>query len=244
MLITGDMYYSHSETFLILPSGVSLLDRIMNGGLNTGRFTHIYGEAASGKTTFGLQFVGALCRQEYGTVYINSEGTSPLERLEQMIKREFTDIQTLVKILKPQDFVEQGILIDDIDLYILKDTRLVIVDTLTKYYRLALEDKKTNYSNHRELNRQAGVLKGLAQNRNLAVLVLNQVTAKMDCIHEFEPVAGNIMDYWSDCTIELRIGKKTGERIVRRIKPEGERTEGRLSLTTTGFVSNTTVEKE
>lgn len=216
----------------------------MNGGLNTGVFTHVYGEAASGKTTFGLQFVGAICRQEFGTVYINSEGTSPLERLEQMTEKRFNDIQTLVKILKPRDFSEQGILIDDIDLYILKDTRLVIIDTLTKHYRLALEDKKTNYSNHRELNRQAGVLKGLAHNRDVAVLVLNQVTAKMDAIDSIEPVAGNIMDYWSDYIIELRIGRKPGERIMRRLRPEGDKSEEKMTLTSTGFVSNTTIEKE
>lgn len=229
---------------MILPSGVSLLDRIMNGGLNTGIVTHIYGEAASGKTTFGLQFIGAMCRQGYSSVYVNSEGTSPIERLEQITGKKFNEIQLLVKILKPRDFSEQGILIDDIDLYILKDTRLVVVDTLTKYYRLALEDKKTNYSNHRELNRQAGVLKGLAHNRNLAILVLNQVTAKMDGVDGFEPVADNIMDYWSDYIIELRIGRKSGERIVRRLRPEGDRSEEKMILTTTGFSVNTTIEKE
>lgn len=229
---------------MILPSGISLLDRIMNGGLTTGLFTHIYGEAASGKTTFGLQFIKALCRHEYGTIYINSEGTSPLERLEQMTDRRFNDIQTLVKIVKPRDFNEQGVLIDDIDLYILKDTRLVIVDTLTKHYRLALEDKKTNYANHRELNRQAGVLKGLAHNRDVAVLVLNQVTGKMNGSERFEPVAENILDYWSDYIIELRIGKKPGERIMRRLRPEGDNIEEKLSLTSTGFMPHSTIEKE
>ena len=54
----------------------------MNGGLNTGILTHVYGEAAAGKTTFGLQFVRAMCRQGIGTIYINSESTTPIERLE------------------------------------------------------------------------------------------------------------------------------------------------------------------
>jgi len=230
--------------FLILPSGVYLLDRIMNGGLKSGVFTHVYGEAASGKTTLGLQFVSAMCRQGLGTLYINSEGTSPLERLEQMTDKEFKDIQKMVKILKPHDFVEQGVLIDDIDLLIREDTRLIVVDTLTKHYRLALEDKKTNYSNHRELNRQAGVLKGLADSRDIAVLVLNQVTAKMNGIDEFEPVAENIMDYWSDYIVELRLGRKPGERIMKRLRPEENHSEGRLLLTTKGFVAETTIEKK
>ncbi len=209
----------------------------MNGGLNTGVFTHIYGEAASGKTTLGLQFVNVMCRQGFGTVYINSEDTSPFERLEQMTDKKFKEIEALVKILKPRNFVEQGILIEDIDLYMKKETRLIVIDTLTKHYRLALEDKKTNYSNHRELNRQAGVLKGLAYNRDVAILVLNQVTASMNGIVGVEPVAENIMNYWSDYTIELQIGRKVGQRIMKRLRPEGDCSEGKLLLTNKGFVA-------
>ena len=229
---------------MILPSGVSLLDRILSGGLNTGVFTHIYGEAASGKTTLGLQFVSKMCRQGLGTVYINSEDTSPFERLEQMTGKNFKEIETMVKVLKPRDFVEQGILIEDIDLYMKEETRLVVIDTLTKQYRLALEDKKTNYSNHRELNRQAGILKGLAYNRDVAILVLNQVTAKMDGTRKVEPVAENIMDYWSDYIIELRIGRRPGQRIMERLRPEGDCSEGKLLLTTKGFVADTITEKK
>jgi len=220
---------------LILPSGISLLDRIMNGGLNTGIFTHVYGEAAAGKTTFGLQFVRAMCRQGIGTIYINSEATSPVERLEQMTSKSFNDLETLVKIFLPNGFSEQGVLIDDLELYIRDDMRLIVIDTLTKHYRLALEDKKTNYANHRELNRQAGVLKGLAKQRDVAVLVLNQVTSKMRGSDDFEPVAGNILDYWSDYLIKMNVGRSPGERLLRRILPEGDRSEGRLFLTESGF---------
>ena len=63
---------------MILPSGVSVLDRLLNGGLSTGRFTHVYGEAASGKTTIALQFVSAACRIGVGTVYVNSVQDSRL----------------------------------------------------------------------------------------------------------------------------------------------------------------------
>jgi len=230
---------------LILPSGISLLDRIMNGGLNTGIFTHVYGEAAAGKTTFGLQFVKAMVRQGFGTIYINSEATSPVKRLEQMTGKSFEDLDSLVKIFLPKGFSEQGVLIDDLDLYIHDDdTRLIVVDTLTKHYRLALEDKKTNYANHRELNRQAGMLKGLARQRDIAVLVLNQVTAKMQSSNDFEPVAGNILDYWSDYVVKMNVGKSPGERLLRRIVPEEGKSEGRLFLTESGFSTEHAIEKE
>jgi len=210
----------------------------MDGGLNTGVFTHVYGEAAAGKTTFGLQFVRSMCRQEWGTIYINSEATSPVERLEQMTGRSFDDLNSLVKIFLPKGFSEQGALIDDLDLYAREDTRLVVVDTLTKHYRLALEDKKTNYANHRELNRR------LAKQRDIAVLVLNQVTSRPQSSDDFEPVARNILDYWSDYVIKLNVGRKSGERIMRKILPEEGKSEGRVFLTEAGFSEEATLEKE
>ncbi len=229
---------------MILPSGVSLIDRIMNGGLFTGQFTHIFGEAAGGKTTLALQFVNAVFRFDYRTIYINAETTSPVERLEQITRRSFTDLETKVKILVPQGFNEQGALIDDLDLYIREDTKLVVIDTLTKFYRLELEDKATNYANHRELNRQAGILKGLARKHDVAMLVLNQVRARMKDTGDFEPVAKNILDYWSDYSVKMRVGKEQGTRIIKRIRPEGELSDCRLYLTDMGFSIEKIDEKE
>jgi RecA/RadA recombinase len=216
----------------------------MNGGLSTGVFTHIYGEAAAGKTTLALKFVGELCRQELGTIYVNSENTSPVVRLQQVTGETFKDLEPFFKMLAPRGFLEQGVLLEDLELYIRENTKLVVIDTLTKYYRLALEDKRTNYSNHRELNRQTGLLKGLAQNYDIAVLILNQVTASMHGINDFEPVAGNILDYWSDYVIKMRIGRTQGGRILQRLVPESEKLEGELFLTAEGFSMKPTHEKE
>jgi RecA/RadA recombinase len=216
----------------------------MNGGLNTGLFTHVYGEAAAGKTTLALKFVGELCKQEFGTIYINSENTSPVERLQQVTGETFKDLEPFFKMLAPRGFLEQGGVLEDLELYIRENTKLVVVDTLTKHYRLALEDKRTNYSNHRELNRQTGLLKGLAQNYDIAVLILNQVTASMHGINDFEPVAGNILDYWSDYVIKMRIGRTQGGRILQRLVPESEKLEGELFLTAEGFSMKPTHEKE
>ena len=229
---------------LILPSGVSLIDRVLNGGLHTGLFTHVFGEAAAGKTTLALQFVKSANRLDLGTIYVNSETTTPVKRLEQMTIQSFSDIEDTVKILVPKGFREQGVLIDDLELYLRGNTKLIIIDTLTRYYRLELEDKKTNYVKHRELNRQAGILKGLARNHEVVVLVLNQVRARLTGGADFEPVAKNILDYWSDCTIKLRVAQGTGERIIERITPEDDFTDGRLYLLESGFSTERNKEKE
>ena len=86
--------------------------------------------------------------------------------------------------------------------------------------------------------------KGLATNKDIAVVVLNQVTSRMKRNVDFEPVAGNILDYWSDYVIKMNIGKGSGERIVRRLVPEGDTIEGRLFLTESGFSIEPTNGKE
>jgi RecA/RadA recombinase len=206
------------------------LDRITLGGLHTGAVTHVYGKAAAGKTTLALQFVSSSLRLGFDTIYINTEASSPVSRLEQMTGRTYAELEGQVKILAPKGFQEQGVLIDDLELYAREEVRAVVIDTLARYYRLTLDDRKTNYANHRELNRQAGVLKGLAKNRDLAVVILNQVTSRPEGGEEFEPVARNILSYWSDYTLEIRDTGRTGERHIVRVHPEGRPNEGRLYL--------------
>ena len=221
---------------MILPSGVALLDRLFDGGLKTGIFTHIFGEAASGKTTLALQFVNATKRMGYKTVYINSEGTSPIERLEMIAETSFDNLQDSIRVLIPKNFEEQASLIEDFEMYSQQDTKLLVVDTFTKLYRLSLEDKKTNYKIHRELNRQAGFLKGIARNNDISVVVLNQVRGSFEMGHGFEPVAKNILDYWSDYEMRTRIGRQTGVRLIERVRPKGDNeTIQKLQLTNTGF---------
>jgi RecA/RadA recombinase len=218
----------------------------MNGGLHTGYITHVYGKAASGKTTLALQFVASAVHLELDTIYINTETASPVERLEQITERGYGDIESQVKILTPRSFEDQGVLIDDIELYARENTRVVIIDTLTRHYRLAMnESKKINFANHRELNRQTGVLKGLARNRDIAVLLLNQVTARPKGDEEFEPVARNILSYWSDVTVRTQIGRNQGSRMIIRLKPEGEPSQAQLYLCNDGFaMTPSTLEKE
>ena len=228
---------------MILPSGVSSVDLIFKGGLHTGRFTHLFGEAGSGKTTLALQFVFAAYKLGHLSVYVNSDSATPIERLEQVAEKSFDKMESLVTLVAPKTFEEQGTLIDDLELYAREGTRLVVIDTLTRLYRTVLEGRKENYSAHRELNNQSGILKGLAREYDMAVLVLNQVRGKMDSMVGFEPVAKNIMEYWSDYSMRLRSGKTTGERVLDRLHPEGEPSQRRLYITQRGLKAERDNEK-
>ena len=204
--------------------------------METGSFTQVYGEAAAGKTTLGLIAAVATLRKGGSVLFINAEASSPIERLEQIAEAEFSSLSDSIRILMPKSFEEQGVLLEDADLIIQKNTYLVVIDTLTRLYRISLEDKRTNYEAHRELNRQTGMLKGLARNLDVSVLVLNQVRSVMGGEqNEIEPVARNIMDYWADITLRVSLGQKLGERIIERVDDGGHFRPCHLFLAARGF---------
>lgn len=229
---------------MILPSGVSSLDRLLGRGLSTGVFTHVFGKAGSGKTTFALMFLRGALKLGVKTIYINSEASSPIDRLEQLTGKRFDELEQQVTLLRPNSFEEQGTIMEDLELYLKDETRLVIIDTLTRLYRAVLDDKKTTYIAHRELNRQAGLLKGVSRRKDIAILVLNQVRARIDEPEEIEPVAASIMEYWSDYVIRVSIKQAAGSRLIERLAPEGEPSSTVLILTSEGFSPIPSREKE
>ncbi|MBD3405792.1 MAG: hypothetical protein GF411_06640 [Candidatus Lokiarchaeota archaeon] len=220
---------------MIIPSGIFKIDRALEGGIATGCFTQVYGKAASGKTTLALQFVYATINLGFHTIYINTESSSPIERLEQIMGRKYDTFEQSIQIMIPKKFTEQGILIEDLQLYLRPETKLIVIDTFTKLYRNSLGDKRTTYAAHRELNRQSGLLKGLARRKDVAILLLNQVRAAIDSSDEFEPVADNIMEYWSDFVVKMDLRVKRGERLLELVHPEGGPSPQVLYLTPKGL---------
>ncbi len=222
---------------LILPSGISKLDRLLDRGLTSGLITHVFGKAGAGKTTLALGFVHSALDLDIRTIYINSESSSPIERLEQITKKRFEDLEENITLLAPKKFDEQGTIVEDLKLFTKRDTRLVVVDTMTRLYRAILDDKKSNFAAHRELNRQMGFLKGIARQQDIAVLVLNQVRAKMDEFDGIEPVANSIMEYWSDYVIQMRSRPEIGTRLLERLVPKGEPSSVVLNITNDGLTT-------
>ncbi|MFW9920509.1 MAG: ATPase domain-containing protein, partial [Candidatus Thorarchaeota archaeon] len=107
---------------MILPSGISKLDRVLGRGITTGLITHIFGRAGVGKTTFALSFVKSVLDLGDRVIYINSETTSPVERLEQIMSRKYEEYANQITLLLPKNFEEQNTIIEDLDLYVKDDT--------------------------------------------------------------------------------------------------------------------------
>jgi hypothetical protein len=81
---------------------------------------------------------------------------------------------------------------------------------------------------------QAGILKGLAREKDMAVLILKQVRGSLAETKRYVPVAQNILDYWADYAIRLTRGTRKGERHLERLMPEDGSSET-VFITERGF---------
>ena len=71
-----------------LPIGCDSLDKLLQGGVESGTITEFYGDAGTGKTNICLQLTRNIIRKGKKVIYIDTEGVS-LERLKQMCDDDF-----------------------------------------------------------------------------------------------------------------------------------------------------------
>ncbi|GAA0159988.1 DNA metabolism protein [Lithospermum erythrorhizon] len=185
-----------------ITSGSKELDKVLDGGIETGSITELYGEFRSGKT----QLCHTLCVTcqlpldqgggEGKAMYIDVEGTFRPQKA-------LTDSRQNVAYARAYNTDLQSRLLLEADLMMV-ETRfaLMIVDSATALYR-------TNFSGRGELSaRQMHLakflrsLQKLADEFGVAVVITNQVVAQVDgsalfAGPQFKPTGGNIMAHAS-----------------------------------------------
>uniref|UniRef100_A0A9I9DAH0 DNA repair protein RAD51 homolog n=1 Tax=Cucumis melo TaxID=3656 RepID=A0A9I9DAH0_CUCME len=200
-----------------LTSGSRELDKILEGGIETGSITEIYGEFRSGKT----QLCHTLCVTcqlpldqgggEGKAMYIDAEGTFRPQRLLQIADRfglNGADVLENVAYARAYNTDHQSRL--------LLEAASMMVET------------RTDFSGRGELSaRQMHLakflrsLQKLADEFGVAVVITNQVVAQVDGSAIFagpqiKPIGGNIMAHASTTRLALRKGRGE-ERICKVI---------------------------
>src|SRR5579875_3912987 len=116
----------------VLPWGVASLDRLLGGGLETDCLTELYGEGGSGKTILCLQATLQATRDDGWVIYVDAEGVSP-NRLAQVLEH--------LLLSAPRSLDEHTRAVRAA-VALARDVRrrvaLVVVDSVTYFYRLAL----------------------------------------------------------------------------------------------------------
>lgn len=153
-----------------VPTECSPLDTLLEGGIEPGVVTLVYGEPAAGKTNLALQLARTVVRQGLRVGYVDTEGVS-FDRMRQIAGDLYTQMIQRVLFANPYDFSEQTRRVEEAAA--LEDIGLIVVDSLNHLYRLELDQDAALAG--RRLQRQLGALQRAARKGRIPVLVTAQV---------------------------------------------------------------------
>ncbi|MDD6256324.1 MAG: DNA repair and recombination protein RadB [Methanobrevibacter boviskoreani] len=209
----------------------SSIDEILNGGIEKGIITQIFGPPGSGKTNIALQLSVEVAKTGRKVIYIDTEGGISVDRIQQIAKDRFDEIANNIIILEPTDFDEQY---DDLIIVEtwLKNNKeeevdLVILDSAVALYRS--DDRKSSILN-KNLGMQMKQLSAIARKYNLAVLVTNQIYSSFgddNTEPSVKAVGGTTLQYWSKVIIQLEKTGMIGQRIAT-VKRHNSLAEGKI----------------
>jgi len=208
-------------------TGCGAIDKILGGGIPFESITLIYGDAETGKTTLAMQCAANCARQGYKILFLDCDGTFSARRLSQIASEDFKEVAELIILMKPNNFREQTIAIDQLTEYLTKNFGLIVVDTITSLYRARVaESPEKTFELNRELNRQMALLAQIAKTKKIAVLITSQVRSVFNETYvSVEPVATRVLKFWADVTIAMkptedsRMIKTVLEKSPKKVQP-------------------------
>jgi DNA repair protein RadB len=220
-----------------LSSGNKAFDEWLDGGYEKDIISCIYGQFATGKTNFCLMALAELLKQNKKAIYIDTESSFSLERLKQIMGKDYSKekLKNLI-MFRPTSFKEQIEAFDKLLKLDLDKISAIFVDSIGMLYRLELgvikdEEKEIEKEIERErirkinlaLARQLRLLNEIARKKKIAVIVTNQVYQSI-VDSQIHMVGGDILKYWSKCLIQLEhLGDKRKAILIKhRSLPQKE----------------------
>jgi len=234
---TGDVVYERRKAVGRVTTGSKALDDLLGGGVETQSITEAYGKFGSGKTQLGFQLaVNVQQPVDKGglggnVLMIDTEATFRPDRIRQMAEAAGMDPDQVLKninIARAVNSDHQMILVEKADEIIKqKNIKLVIVDSLTAYFRVEYLGRGALSERQQKLNRHIHALQKLADNHNLAVFVTNQVMDNPGILFgdPTTPIGGHVLAHAATYRMYFRKGKEE-KRIARLVDspnmPESE----------------------
>src|SRR3989344_2825499 len=184
--------------------------------------TCIYGEPSTGKTT--LAKLAAISQASKGNkvVYIDTEGSFSVDRIKQLSKEEFDKVLDNIILFKPKRFSEQNQIIKLLP--DMKNISLIVVDTISYFYRVKVRDKPKIYNMW--MARQFSILKELS--KKIPIIITNQVYSNLE--NKIIMVGGEMFRKSGDRIIKLN---KQPRKIIFESPPDKEK---KFEIVNEGFV--------
>ncbi|MFC6955303.1 DNA repair and recombination protein RadB [Halorubellus litoreus] len=224
----------------VISTGCGPLDDLLGGGLERGTVTQVYGPPAAGKTNVALSASVAVAAQGGLVVYVDTEGLS-LDRFEAVAAAAadaagvaLDDVTGNVVVKDALDFDEQAEAVQDVAEFA-EQADLVVVDSVTGFYRLERGNDAEGGDSLREVANQVTHLLGLARRHDLAVVVTNQVFSDPDS-DRTRALGGHTLEHWTGTVVRIdrfRGGNRKATLEKHRAKPAGESVQ--LQITDAGI---------
>ncbi|MEM2874253.1 MAG: DNA repair and recombination protein RadB [Candidatus Nanoarchaeia archaeon] len=185
-----------------ISTGAKVLDDLLNGGLERGIITTIFGHAGSGKSNISMLTALSTAAKGKRVVFIDTENSLSAERIKQLEPQRYKAILKNLIILEPTNFDEQKKFFSQLpELVATEKPELIIVDSIAMLYRLQLGAEEV-YETNREMANQLAILSEIARKKNIPILVTNQVYTDFKT-ENVKMVGGDLLKYWSKCIIKL-----------------------------------------
>lgn len=217
------------KSIVLLTTGSVEVDKLLEGGIETGSITEVYGEFRTGKT----QLCHTLCitcqmpanngGAEGKAMYIDTEGSFRPERLSAIAERfglDPTSALENVAYARAQNSEHQMELLKTAGAILSQDRyALIVVDSATALFRTDYQGRGELSERQMQLAQFLRQLSRLASEFGCAVLVTNQVVADPGAMSfakdSTKPIGGNIMAHAS--TTRLRLRKGRGENRIMTV---------------------------
>ena len=218
---TAAMELQRRQDIISISTGSSALDELLQGGIETGSLTEIFGEFRSGKT----QLCHTLCVTcqlpisqgggEGKAMYIDTEGCFRPNRLTAIAdKYNVSHEQVLdnVAFARAHNSEQQMELLKQASALFAEDRfSLLVVDSATSHFRTDYQGRGELSERQQQLAQFLRQLDRLAQEFGIAVVLTNQVVANPDGMSfakdATKPIGGNIIAHASHTRLRFKKGR-------------------------------------
>jgi len=220
--MTATQFNTSREDLIQISTGSKELDNILDGGIETGSITELFGEFRTGKTQLCHQLC-VTCQLPFDqgggegkALFIDTEGTFRPERCLAIAERyglNGEDVLDNIAYARAYNSDHQTkLLLQAATMMSESRFALMVVDSATALYRTDYSGRGQLADRQMHLAQFLRALLRLADEFGIAVVVTNQVVATVDGAAMFnadpkKPIGGNIMAHASTTRLKFRKGK-------------------------------------
>jgi DNA repair protein RadB len=216
-------------------SGNCIFDKLLDGGFEKGVLTTIYGPSGTGKTTISTLASISVIKENQKVFFIDTEKGFSTERFYQLTNNN-NEILSKILLLNPYNFLEQMKNIENIKKIITKKIGLVIIDTISMYYRFEISSNKEIKKINNQLGIQIAWLCEIAKEHNIPIIITSQVYSDFKNKDKVNIVGGDLLKYASKCLIELEAIDNNRKAIIKKHRSLPENKEILFKITNEGFI--------